>query len=108
MIKVVNIIPQSLSNEDNQDSEPNIAVNPANTQQIAVSAFTPDPLGGANAPIFVSSDGGNTWTLNKIVPGEGTVGTGDITIRFGTQNNRFYAGILRGDAFLQLNILRTG
>ena len=30
MVKVVNVIPQSLSGETRQDSEPNIAVNPAN------------------------------------------------------------------------------
>lgn len=46
MIKVVNIIPRSLSGETNQDSEPNIAVNPANPLQIAASAFTPSPMGG--------------------------------------------------------------
>ena len=63
-IKVVNIIPQSLSGETNQDSEPNIAVNPNNPLQIAASAFTPNPMGGANAPIYISTDGGNTRTLN--------------------------------------------
>jgi hypothetical protein len=104
MIKVVNIIPQSLSGETNQDSEPNIAVNPANSNEIAISAFTPDPLGGANAPIFVSTDGGNTWTLNSIVPSS-TI-TGDITPRF-AGGSRFYAGILRRPGSLRLNILRV-
>src|SRR5437588_303599 len=110
MIKVVNVIPQSLSGETKQDSEPNIAVNPANPQQIAISAFTPDPLNGPNAPIFISNDGGNNWSLNKIVPSQSTpvTGTGDITIRFATQNNRFYAGILKLPGTLLLNILRTG
>ena len=41
MIKLVNMIPSSMSGETNQDSEPNIAVNPANPRQIAGSAFTP-------------------------------------------------------------------
>jgi hypothetical protein len=62
-------------------------VNPANPNQIAITAFTPDPMGGTNAPIFVSSDGG-------------------ITPRFGG-GNRFYAGILRRPGTLRLNILRT-
>ena len=44
------MIPQSMSNETNQDSEPNLAVNPANPLQIAGSAFTPDPMGGSNCP----------------------------------------------------------
>src|SRR5262245_47628788 len=107
MIKVVNIIPKSLSGESQQDSEPNIAVNPANTNEIAISAFTPDPMGGVNAPIFISSDGGSSWSLNKIVPSQDALtGTGDITVRFGG-GGRFYAGILRRPSSLRLNILRT-
>ncbi|MEZ5287453.1 MAG: hypothetical protein R2712_22170 [Vicinamibacterales bacterium] len=109
MITVVNIIPNALSGETNQDSEPNIAVNPANANQIAISAFTPDPMGGANAPVFVSTNGGTSWVLNSIVPsqaGSGT-GTGDIVPRFGSAGNRFYAGILRRPGNLRLNILRS-
>jgi hypothetical protein len=96
MITVVNMIPQSLSGETNQDSEPNLAVNPANPTQIAASAFTPNPMGGALAPIYVSLDGGSTWTLNNIVPSAGSIGTGDITSRFGGTSNRLYTGILDG------------
>ena len=50
MVKVVNVIPQSLSGETRQDSEPNIAVNPANHAQIAITAFTPDPIGRKQRP----------------------------------------------------------
>jgi hypothetical protein len=108
MIVVVNMIPRSLSGETNQDSEPNLAVNPSNPLQIAGSAFTPDPGGGPNAPIFVSSDGGNTWLLNSIVPSQAGsfTGTGDITVRF-AESGILYAGILRQPGFLRLNILRT-
>lgn len=106
---LVNMIPRSLSGEENQDSEPSIAVNPANPLQIAASAFTPDPARGAFAPIYVSKDGGNTWTLNSIVPGANrTTGTGDITLKFSRTNGTLYAGILRGDSkTTRLNILRT-
>ena len=109
MIRVVNMIPRSLSSETNQDSEPNLAVNPANPLQIAGSAFTPDPAGGPNAPIFVSADGGNTWLLNSIVPGQAgsLTGTGDITVRFAETGDILYAGILRLPGFLRLNILRS-
>jgi len=96
MITVVNIIPQSLSGETNQDSEPNLSVNPANPAQIQASGFTPNPMGGALAPIYVSTDGGATWTLNNIVPSAGGIGTGDITSRFGGTSNRLYTGILDG------------
>src|SRR5258705_361868 len=81
---IVNMIPKALSFETNQDSEPTIAVNPANPLQIAASAFTPDPGGGNLAPIYVSTDGGNTWVLNSIVPSDAASGsaTADITVAF--------------------------
>jgi hypothetical protein len=40
---VINMIPKSLSGEQNQDSEPNLAVNPDNPLQAAATAFTPAP-----------------------------------------------------------------
>jgi hypothetical protein len=96
MIHIVNIIPASLSGESRQDSEPNIAVNPADTSHIVATAFTPDPMGGPNAPIYVSSDGGSTWALRSVVPGNGVFGTGDITTAFAASGNMLYAGILSG------------
>ena len=45
-VQVVNMIPRSLSDEVEQDSEPSITVNPANPQEIVGTAFTPDPFGG--------------------------------------------------------------
>jgi hypothetical protein len=111
---VVNIVPRSLSGETNQDAEPNLAVNPTNPQQIVATAFTPNPAGTGDAPIYVSTDGGNTWTLQAIVPS--TPMTADITVRFGGTGN-LYAGIIaqpftQFDAQNQpiptLNILRSG
>lgn len=111
-VKVVNIIPNALSAEVNQDSEPNLAVNPADPRQIAASAFTPNPLAAGNAPIFVSTDGGDTWAMNFIVPTQSGQMTGDITTRFGGSSNVLYAGILRRPGLvanqLRLNILSTG
>ncbi len=111
-VLVVNMIPRSLSGESNQDSEPTLTVNPANPLQIAASAFTPDPAGGNLAPIYVSNDGGLTWSLNSIVPSSATHGsmTADITVAFSSKSNRLYAGIIRlpfpGNK-TRLNILRT-
>ena len=107
-ITIVNIIPQSLSGESNQDSEPNLAVNAANPQQIAASAFTPNPAGAGDAPIFISTDGGNTWSLQAIVPSDQM--TADITLRFSGATNNLYAGIIRTPIVQdapRLNILRT-
>jgi hypothetical protein len=108
-VLVVNMIPRALSGEDEQDSEPTVAVNPANPQQIAASAFTPDPGGGNFAPIFTSVDGGTTWTLKSIVPSNTAI-TADITVSFATKSNRLYAGIIRLPIVAdhpRLNILRT-
>src|SRR5262249_34699522 len=46
-VLIVNMIPKSLSNETQQDSEPHLTVNPANPNQIVGTAFTPDPNGGS-------------------------------------------------------------
>lgn len=104
-VRIVNLIPNALSGETQRDSEPNIAVNPANPLQIAASAFTPDPAGSGNGPIFVSTDGGTTWALNVVLPGGNR--TGDISLRFAGNSNVLYSGILRFDASLRLNILRA-
>ena len=109
-VLVVNMIPKSLSGEEHQDSEPTIAVNPSDPSQIAGSAFTPDPGGGPRAPIYVSTDGGRTWRLNSIVPGNDPgSGTNDITLHFGGTSNVLYAGILRPTSSddTRLNVLRA-
>ena len=104
---LVNMIPKSVSDESNQDSEPNLAVNPVNPLHIAASAFTPNPLGGQRAPIFVSKDGGRNWSLNSVLPGSGAqTGTFDITLRFSRKSGVLYAGVLASPN-AEYNILRT-
>lgn len=106
-VTVVNMIPNAQSNETRQDSEPNLTVNPVNPLQIAGSAFTVNYTGATTtAPIFVTTNGGTTWTANNIVP-SGNGSTGDITLRFGGTSNVLYGGTLRGGSGLTLNILRT-
>lgn len=106
MIHIVNMIPFSLSGESSQDSEPNLAVNPAKPTDMVGTAFTPAPMGGALAPIYISTNGGNTWSLRTVVPGNGSFGTGDITVGFSTTSGVLYAGTLNGSTG-RLNILRT-
>jgi hypothetical protein len=107
-VLVVNMIPRSLSKETNQDSEPTLAVNPANPLEMAGTAFTPDPMGGDQAPIYISTDGGNTWSLNFIVPSAAgsSLGTGDISVAFSTSGGALYGGILR-DSSGNFETLRT-
>ena len=105
-VLLVNMIPRALSGETNQDSEPTIAVNPVNPLQIVGTAFTPDPTGGDVAPIYISTDGGQTWSLNSIVPSQ--TQTGDICVGFSPTSGKLYAGILRLPSNdTRLNILRT-
>ncbi len=86
---VVNVIPNSHSGETNQDSEPSIGVNPANPQQILISAFTPPDSGQTNGPLFYSEDGGATWNLSFIVTGGQSA---DQTYAFGGISGEFYGG----------------
>ena len=68
-IRVINLIPASLSGESNQDSEPFLAIQNQNPQVMVASAFTPNPFSmTGNAPVYVSQDGGKTWVLNAITP----------------------------------------
>ncbi len=102
-VRVVNMIPKSLSGETNQDSEPQLTVNPEDHRMMIGTAFTPDPGGGPLGPVYASFDGGNTWTLDLIVPGGEP---NDQSVRFGS-GSALYAGVLRGDVFLRMNVLRS-
>lgn len=124
-ITVVNMIPYTQSDEVNQDSEPNLAVNPNNPLHMVGTAFTPDPMEDrgvllaartatiavdddgippsdpnekVDAPVYVSTDGGDHWRLECIVPEANSIsGTRDITVEFGPGTNDLYAGMLRGN-----------
>jgi hypothetical protein len=106
-VRLVNIIPHSRSGESRQDSEPSISVDPSNPKVIVATAFTPNPGGGTLAPYYVSLDGGDTWTLTPVLPGNGFFGTDDITVGFDGSGKVLYPGYLRGDT-VQLNVDRTG
>lgn len=106
-VHVINMIPQAQSNETNQDSEPNLAVDPTDPTRVVGSAFTPDPAGGTTlAPVFVSTDRGNTWAMRNTVP-SGNGMTGDISLDFAWRGGTLYTGILRGGSGLRQMILRT-
>ena len=47
-----------------QDGEPNLAVNPANPLHIVATAFTNSGHNLYYSPLYVSSDGGNTLTID--------------------------------------------
>jgi hypothetical protein len=107
-VRVVNLTPGPLSGETNHDSEPNLAVNPQRPTDMVATAFTPDLSGGTLAPIYVSTDGGFTWALRKVIPGNNrSFGTNDITVAFAPTGGTLYAGILNGQGNFRMQILRT-
>src|SRR5467141_1664927 len=105
-VKVVDLIPSSLSGETNQDSEPFLAIQTANPQVMVASAFTPNPVSSSgNAPVYVSQDGGNSWVLNAITPVQRM--TCDITHAMPTGENHprgdLHAGTLACAASITLD-----
>jgi len=109
VITVVNIIPHQSSGESNGDSEANLAVNPANVQEMVATAFTPSPnLGSNKSPVFFSSDGGLTWALKDLI---NATPVRDQTTRFAAAGGQLYGGVLWGTgnniANINFDILRT-
>src|SRR5467141_3640735 len=104
--RVVDLIPLSLSGETWQDAEPFLALYGSNPKLMAASAFTPNPGGSASAtaPIFVSDDGGDSWTLRNTLPSQGM--TADITHAVGGNPPVLYAGIMKVPGF-PLNELKA-
>ncbi|MGE5802360.1 MAG: hypothetical protein ACM358_08865, partial [Gemmatimonadota bacterium] len=78
-VRVVDMIPASLSGETWQDAEPFLTIYASNPRFLAASAFTPNPGGptSTTAPIYVSDDSGNSWSLRNTLPSN--VQTADIT-----------------------------
>src|SRR5262245_9492187 len=74
-ILVVNMIPQTQSSEEGQDSEPFLAL--TKDQKLLIAAvyygqtvFTKNQ----KQPLFMSEDGGQTWKLISISPAVGQLG----------------------------------
>ena|SRR5215831_5136214 len=56
-IRIIDVIPASDSAETGQNSEPSIAVNPVNTDQIIAGSFAATTMS-----FFLTLDGGTTWS----------------------------------------------
>jgi hypothetical protein len=96
LVLIVDIIPESLSGETDGNTEPNLAVNPANPSQIAASAYLPSTSTGRNmSSIFISTNGGTKWGCHSIVPMPNM--SRDVTLRFGGSSNMLYVAALNDD-----------
>ena len=64
-LTIVDVIPNSLSGETDDNSEPNIGVNPVNPRQAVISSFghitSFSPFTISN-PYFATNNGGTTWS----------------------------------------------
>jgi len=80
----------NLTNTDtSNDGEPSIAINPSNTNEIVITAFSGN--WNPNAPLWHSLDGGSTWTERFTIPPPPGVTTGncpcDQAVDFGRAGN---------------------
>ena len=91
-VTLVDIIPESLSGEKNMNCEPNLTVDPADPSRIAASARLPEPMGRKMSVVFISTDGGTTWSCRSTVPIDET--SPDVTLRFGGLSNMLYVAAL--------------
>jgi hypothetical protein len=108
-IRVVDIIPNDMSDETRHNNEPYLAVNPTNRLVMVASVFMPTPAGSPNGPLLVSFDGGITWVWRNIIPSSpgSFFNTGDITLSFNTTGTTLYAGILGTGGPGGLQIIQT-
>lgn len=105
-VRVINMVPATLSGEAEQDSEPFLAVDASNSDHMVGSAFTPNPNDDEGpAPLYVTKDGGENWLLNANVPSDRM--THDITLASGKGPKRLHAAILKVPGDLLMNVLRT-
>ncbi|MEA3186282.1 MAG: hypothetical protein QOD99_112, partial [Chthoniobacter sp.] len=74
-VTVVDVIPSAQSGESEQNSEPNIAVNPLNPNQIFITAFGET---SRSNPIFFTETGGSSWSrYQRIATSDSTVSWSD-------------------------------
>ncbi|HEX9943512.1 MAG TPA: hypothetical protein VGG03_15980 [Thermoanaerobaculia bacterium] len=81
-----------------RDTEPSIAVNPTNPNDIVVVTFAEGWGPGTSAPIWRSTNGGVTWAKSFILPQPvgGTTAPGDQKVDFDANGNLFVAELGRG------------
>jgi hypothetical protein len=92
------------------DTEPSIAVNPADPQDIAIVTFS-EPWGpGEKAPVWRSSDGGKTWRKERMLPqiDPGFGGPADQALTFSAAGRLFLVTLGADGPRLRNKILRPG
>ncbi len=96
---LVSMIPPEESDEAGQDSEPFLAVHP-DQQFLVGAAYT--KLGANPAPLYLSTDGGWSWTLKSLVPFE----VSGQTYCFSGTGKKLYGAISAGPDY-EVLVLET-
>jgi hypothetical protein len=103
---VSNVDPTLTSTDKFGDSEPAIAINAGNPNEIVITAFSgfnwtnPGTNPPGDAPLWLTTDGGNTWSKDQTIPSPDGVGGKfcpcDQTIDYG-RNNELFGSFLTVD-----------
>jgi hypothetical protein len=82
--RLVNIPTDTTDPSNSADTEPSIAVNPTNPNEVVVVSFSGNWSATQNAPVWKSSDGGLTWRPVPQIPQPqaGLSGPGDQKVAF--------------------------
>src|SRR6266568_6214077 len=109
--RIVDIVPLSASSEQNQNSEPSVAVNPLNPYRTVAGAFLIGDDSTLPDPYYVSLNGGLTWTdYGAIVHTDKTIawkadGTAVLTAILGVTPKPIttYSGVVGSSNFSQIS-----
>jgi hypothetical protein len=105
-IFVIDIIPATLSGEENQDREPFLAIDQRNPSVMVVSALTPSPSEKDQTPLFFSVDNGEDWELaDGVISGHGE--NIDITQAFDGERGVLFGGSIRSERNALVELVST-
>jgi len=115
--RVVDVIPKVLENEEWQNSEPTLAVDPSNPSRISVSAMFLGSegieCGDLKAGVVTSADKGHMWSLQCVLPLKGDPTdqfpdwAGDHSFDAVGSGDKVYAAYLTPGYVLTARILET-
>lgn len=98
-IRIVNMIPESIADEEWESPEPFLAVNPTNRDEIVASAmflgigeYGGRPCPAFLSPVLRSADRGDTWSLHCALKLDFNYFAGDITIAYSGLADFLYGG----------------
>lgn len=97
--QVTDVATDATDPSNQRDTEPSIAVNPANPQEIVITTFAEAWTAMRGAPVWRSTDGGVTWNKVFILPRPGaSTAPGDQKVQFNAAGQLMVAELAGGVA----------